>query len=165
MTALGHAWLADRRGIAAVEFALVVPVLLLLLGGVADFGLLMMGRSQLANGIAQGVQYALLIGPGVPAATVSSVVATGSARSGISATVTVEITGPVCYCVSGQPAALSGSSTALSATYTCTGTCPDAKTPGVFLIIAANYTYRSLMPLYSHLANPTVAQTVTVQLQ
>ena len=77
----------------------------------------------------------------------------------------VEITGPVCYCVSGQPTVLSGSSTALSATYTCTGTCPDAKAPGVFLIIAANYTYRSLMPLYSRLANPTVAQTVTVQLQ
>jgi Flp pilus assembly protein TadG len=165
MTSLRPAWLTDRRGIASVEFALIVPVLLLLLGGVADFGLLMMGRSQLANGVAQAVQYALLTGPSVSATTVSSVVKAGSARAGISATVSVQVIGPACYCVSGQPAALFGSSTAVSATYACTSICPNTRSPGAFLIITASYTYQPLMPLYSHLSNTVVAQMVTVQLQ
>jgi Flp pilus assembly protein TadG len=159
-------FIRDRRGVAAVEFAIVAPVLLLLLGGVTDFGLLMSGKSQLANGIAQGVQYALLAGPKVSAATVKSIVRDGSSRSGVKPAVSVTVTGPACYCVSGQPAALSTSSTALSATYTCTGSCPVTTTsPQAFLVIKASYTYQPLMPLYSHLASPMVAETVTVKLQ
>ncbi len=156
----------DRRGVAAVEFAIVAPVLLLMLGGVTDFGLLMSGKSQLANGVAQGVQYALLVGPSVSSATVKSIVQTGSSRSGVQPAVSVTVTGPACYCVSGQPAALSTSSTALSPTYTCTGSCPGTTTsPQAFLVIQASYTYQPLMPLYSQLASPTVAETVTVKLQ
>src|SRR6185369_4201840 len=93
-----HSWAVDRRGIAAVEFAIIAPVLLMLLGGVTDFGLVVAGKSQLANGLAQGAQYALLQGPGVTAATVKTVVQNGSTRSGLTATVTATVTGPACYC-------------------------------------------------------------------
>jgi Flp pilus assembly protein TadG len=158
-------WVRDRHGVAALEFALIVPVLLLLLGGVSDFGLLMWGKSELANGIAQGVQYALLTGPSVSAAAVKSAVQNGATRSGVNATVTVNVTGPACYCVSGQPAVLPSSSTALSSTYTCTGTCPTSgNAPGAYMIITVHYMYQPLMPLYSQLSNPTVAETVTVRL-
>jgi len=159
-------WAGDRRGIAAVEFALVAPVLLLLLGGVTDFGLVMVGKSQLANGLAQGVQYALLQGPGVAAASVNAMVQAGAARAGMATTVTVTVTGPACYCVSGTPAALVTSTPALSASYACTGTCSSpAMAPGVFVTIAASYKYQALMPFYSNLANTTVAQTVRARLQ
>jgi Flp pilus assembly protein TadG len=165
MTALRSLWTADRRGVAAVEFAIIAPVLLLLLGGIADFGLVMIGRSQLANGIAQGVQYALLIGPSVSSSAVNTVVQTGAARAGITATISVQVTGPACYCVSGTPAALGTTSTAMSANYTCTNTCANSTTPSAFIIITASYTYASLMPLYSLLSNPTVSQSITVRLQ
>ncbi len=164
----GHrsSWAGDQRGVAALEFALVAPVLLLLLGGVTDFGLIMSGKSQLANGVAQGVQYALLQGPGVSAANVKAMVQTGSSRSGLKASVTATITGPACYCVAGQPAALVTSSPALSASYACTGTCPSpAMAPGVFVTIAASYVYQPLMPFYSKLANTTVHETATARLQ
>jgi Flp pilus assembly protein TadG len=165
VTTQRYFWTIDCCGVAAVEFAIIAPVLLLLLGGIADFGLVMIGRSQLANGVAQGVQYALLIGPSVSSSAVNTVVQTGAARAGVTATVSVHVTGPACYCVSGTPAALGTTSTAMSANYTCTNTCANSTTPGAFMIINASYTYVSLMPLYSLLFNPTVSQSMTVRLQ
>jgi Flp pilus assembly protein TadG len=168
----GSSWAGDRRGIAAVEFALIAPTLLLLLGGVADFGLLMVGNGQLANGIAQGVHYALLTGPSVVGtgsgtATVQSVVKSAAALSGVKPAVTVTVTGPACYCVSPtSPATLTSAPSRLSGSYTCAGSCPSqAAAPGAFLIITASYAYQPLMPLYSKLANTTVSETVTVRLQ
>jgi Flp pilus assembly protein TadG len=160
-------WTGDRRGVAAVEFAIIAPVLLLLLGGLADYGLLMVGKGQLANGLAQGAQYALLQGPSVSGTTVKTVVQSAAARSGVTGTVTVTVTGPACYCVTGgKPAALTLPSTALSASHTCTGTCPSpAAAPGAFLIIKASYVYQPLMPLYSKITNTTASETVTARLK
>jgi Flp pilus assembly protein TadG len=162
----GFSWLADRRGIAAVEFALIAPILLAMLGGVTDFGLLMSGKSKLANGLAQGVQSALMVGPSVSAATVRAAVQNGAARSGMTSTVAVTVTGPACYCVTGRPAVLSAPPAALSATFTCPGTCPvTAAAPGAFMIVVASYLYQPLMPFYSQLVSPTVSETITVQLR
>lgn len=165
MNGRNSSWIGDRRGLAAIEFAIIAPILLLLLGGMIDFGLLMSGKSQLANGIAQGVQYALQQGAGVSAATVQALVTNGVARSGVPTVVTASVTGPACYCLSGPPAALVTPSTALSATFTCTGTCPASAVPGAYLIITASYVYQPLMPLYSKITNTTVSDTVTVRLK
>jgi Flp pilus assembly protein TadG len=141
-------------------------VLLFFLGGLVDFGLLTVGQSQLANGVAQAAQYALLQGPGVAAANVQAMVQSGSARAGLTATVTAVISGPACYCVTGEPAALVTPSTALTGTFTCTGTCPTPEVaPGAFLTIKASYVYQPLMPFYSKLANTIVPESATVRLQ
>ncbi len=162
----GPRWRTDRRGVAAVEFALVSPFLLILLGGAADFGLLVAGKSKLANGVAQGIQYALSTGPAVTVANLRAAVQGGVARSGVTETVTVSVTAPACYCVSGSPAALSSTSTPLSAANTCTGTCPTGATaPGAYVQVAATYIYQPLMPFYSGLASTTVSESVTARLQ
>jgi Flp pilus assembly protein TadG len=156
----------DRRGVAAVEFALIAPVLLILLGGVADFGLIMTARSQLANGVAQGVQYTLLTGPSATVSGISTAVQAGASRSGLTQAVTVTVNGPACYCLSGRPAALSTTSTALSATNTCAGTCPAGTIgPGAYARVTATFTYEPLMPFYSNIAATTVADTSTVRLR
>jgi len=74
MNTTGRTWIKDRRGVAAIEFAIVAPVLLMMLAGTADFGLIRTGKSQMANGVAQGIEYALLQGPSVTAANVISMV-------------------------------------------------------------------------------------------
>jgi Flp pilus assembly protein TadG len=159
-------WLADRRGVAAIEFALIAPLLLLCLAGIADFGLLTVGRSRLANGVAQATQYALLQGSSVTLANVQAMVVSGSARAGLTAAVTPGGSGPACYCVAGQPAALVSSSTPLTGTFTCTGTCPTPQAaPGAFMTISGSFVYRPLMPFYSTLANTTVSESATVRLQ
>ncbi|MDQ2762839.1 MAG: pilus assembly protein, partial [Pseudomonadota bacterium] len=85
---------------AAIEFAIIVPVLLLLLGGLADFALAFRSKGLLASSVAQGAEYAFLAGPVVSAAFVQSVVAQKLALSPADVTVT----GPACACVSGTPA-------------------------------------------------------------
>jgi Flp pilus assembly protein TadG len=155
---------SDRRGLAALEFALTAPLLFMILGGVIDFGLIMVGRSRLANGLAQGLQYALSTGAGVKAADISAAVRGGSSRAGLTEVVAVSVTGPACYCVTGSPATL-GTRSALSASNTCTSTCPvPANGPGVFVTITATYTYQPLLPLFSNLTSPTVTQTTTARL-
>lgn len=166
MKASGFPWTKDRRGVAAVEFALVAPVLLGLLGSAADFGLVFAGKSKLANGVAQGIQYALLIGPGVSAAGLQAAVTNGALRSGLTQTVAVSVSGPACYCVSGTPSALAATSTALSARNTCTAACPVNTTgPNAYVRVVAKYTYQPLMPFYSKLASSTVSETVAARLQ
>jgi Flp pilus assembly protein TadG len=165
MRARRQSFRADRRGLAAFEFALVAPILLIIVGGITDFGLIMVGRSRLANGVAQGTQLALLTGVGVTASAITTNVQGGANRAGLAETVTVTVTGPACYCPTGFPVTL-GSKSALSADNICTGSCPgSASGPGAFVTIAAEYTYQPLMPLYSLLSSPTVAQTTTVRLQ
>jgi Flp pilus assembly protein TadG len=47
----------DERGVSAVEFALVVPVLLIALLGVADLGNVVYKRSDMESALRAGVQY------------------------------------------------------------------------------------------------------------
>ena len=82
MNTIGGKCIKDRRGVAAIEFAIVAPMLLMVLAGITDFGLIRTGKSQMANGVAQGIEYALLQGPGVTAANIISMVQAGSARAG-----------------------------------------------------------------------------------
>ena len=165
MSGLGTLLRRDRRGLAALEFALVAPMLLLILGGIADFGLIMVGRSRLANGVAQAAQLALLSGAGVSATSITTNVQNGASRAGLTEAVTVTVTGPACYCVTGTPASL-GTKSTLSANYTCTATCPASATgPGTFVTIAAKYTFQPLMPLSALLSSLTIGQTTTVRLQ
>jgi Flp pilus assembly protein TadG len=155
----------DRAGVAALEFALVAPVLLLLLGGVADFGLFIVGKNQLSNGVAQGVHYALRKGPSVSAATVQTMVREGASLAGVTLPVNVVVTGPECSCASGSPAALTRQGL-VNADHTCSGTCPNGSTlPGIYIGIVATYTFRPLMPLYSQLTDPVTTQAATVRLQ
>jgi Flp pilus assembly pilin Flp len=51
---------ADRRGTAAAEFALVVPVLVLLLFGCFQFGVLFLANAGLQNAVGEGARMATL---------------------------------------------------------------------------------------------------------
>jgi Flp pilus assembly protein TadG len=142
-----------RTGSAAVEFALVTPLLLVMCGGLADFGIMLGFRHRLASGVAQGAGYAFNTGANVSAAAVQGVVqATASLPSAA-----VGVTGPACYCVSGTPAAL--------AALACTNPCPDGTAPGKYVLISGSYSYRSIMPYFSALTSLTIQQSATVRVQ
>lgn len=155
MSAL-HALRRARRGTAALEFALLTPLLLAFLGGVTDFGLVTIARSQLANAVAQGAQYAILTGTDVSPTTIKTLVQKASPLNNLTATVT-PAAGAACYCISGSPLAL------VSAT--CTATCPDGTAPGEYLTISATYTYNPIMPFYSKMASTTLTEKAQVRIQ
>ena len=80
---------ADRRqrqrGTAALEFALVAPLLLLLIGGVANYGWAMWSAGALSNAVSQGAYYSFLNGTKVSAASIESFVQSASGLSGVTA--------------------------------------------------------------------------------
>ncbi len=65
----GH---ADERGAAAVEFALVVPILLLLLFGIIDYGYMLSFRQALSQGAAEGARAAAVKPTGTVTATLET---------------------------------------------------------------------------------------------
>lgn len=145
---------SDNRGLAGVEFAMLAPVLLLMLGCLSDFALAFWNKGVLANSVAEGAEYAVVAGPDVSASSIQSVV--GQKLSLPASAVTVM--GPSCYCVSGMPA------TAVA--QACTVPCPTTSTlPGTYVTISARFTYTSLLPLYSHLANPVLVETTMARLK
>lgn len=156
-------WL-DQRGVAALEFALTAPVLLLVMGGAIDFGLATLGSGRLASGVNHGVATAIAQGTAVTAASIVTAVQNGARLAGLIDTVTVTVSGPACYCLSGSPLSLPATSTAMTATG-CAGTCPSGSAgPYVFMKINASFTYQALMPSYSGLNQRAVTQSAVVRL-
>ncbi len=84
---------ADRRGAAAVEFALVAPLLILtIVMPIFEFGRGMMVSEQLTHAARVGCRAGLL--PGNSSSTVTSLINTNLSGQGISnATVTVNVNG------------------------------------------------------------------------
>ena len=143
----------DRRATAALEFAIVGPVLVALLGGAADLGLSTVSRNQLATAVADGAQFAFKAGATITAATVQNMVQASGGLTGVTAVVT----GPALYCVGGSPATLTAA--------TAGQTCSDGTAPGTYLTITASYTYQQIMPLSSTFLNTNLQQSATVRLQ
>jgi Flp pilus assembly protein TadG len=146
----------QRRAVAAVEFAIIAPVLLLMLGSLVDTGMLEWSRSQLAVAVANGIRYAMLAGPSVTASAVQTAVNGATTLTPI----TVSVTAPSCYCSSH-----SGTTTTLTAASSCTTSCLDGYKPGKYTIITATYTYPPIMPLLSKMTSIARSQSATVRLQ
>jgi len=60
LTDVGRWRNSAQRGAAAVEFALVLPVLLLVVFGVIDFGIVMAQKASLANAARTGARYGVV---------------------------------------------------------------------------------------------------------
>lgn len=99
----------SQEGAAAVEFAIVVPVLLLLLFGIIDFGRMLFVQVSLAAASHEGARASSLRpvtsgnASAVAAAVATAVAQTapGAARLGALGTATVSVATPT-YCTSGQ---------------------------------------------------------------
>jgi Flp pilus assembly protein TadG len=142
-----------RRAVATVEFALVTPLMMMFVGGLADFGLELSAKGKLINAVAQGAQYAYL-NPTATAASIKNIVQTSSTLSGVKA----DVTTPAYYCITG---------TATTPTLTASSAgkvCADGTTAGYFVTIVATYTYAPLMPDWSGLLSTSLSQSVTARM-
>jgi Flp pilus assembly protein TadG len=71
-----------RRGQALVEFCLVVPIFLLLLSGVIDFGFLLFQRMSVINAAREGARAAAMVYDATTAETVAKQAAVSAAAQG-----------------------------------------------------------------------------------
>jgi Flp pilus assembly protein TadG len=146
----------DRRGIAALEFVVIAPALLTMLASLADFGLALRDRTQLAAAVDAGAAYAFAQGQAV-ADTTQSVSATDVQAKVLAATAlgaTVSVTGPATYCIVNAALTAGTAGTA----------CPNGNPPGTYMIITASFRYRPMLPVYSLMAATTLTETASVRL-
>jgi hypothetical protein len=162
-----RAWLgrlAAGRATAALEFALASPLLVVMLGGAADFGLAQFYRVNLANAVAAGAQYALLTGPAVGTGNIQTIVTDAMyLPAGASGNLLVTVTGPGgssspgggCLSVSGSPVLIT------SASYG--SPCGDGSTAGTYVLITATYTSIGLMNGFMSSLTHPITESATVR--
>jgi Flp pilus assembly protein TadG len=152
------------RGVAAIEFAIAFPILLLFLGGVTDFGIVYYRQSCLSAAVAAGAQYANLTdqtSPPVTAANIQTVMQNAAAQSMPSVTVTATATNPaLCYCITG-----SSPNSTLTATI-CGASCASGGTAGKYVQLTLTHNYTPLLPSLSKLVGTqTLSKSAWVPLQ
>ena len=177
----------DRRGGAAVEFALVTPIFCLLLAGIVDLGGALYTKFKLDSAVTAGANFAQVNALNVSstngqtlANNIATIVETSQGSSwaddgvvvnnGPSSTVsggTATTSGTAanadaCYCPSGSPGSFTwGSST------TCGSACPGTNTgyAGKFVTITASHSYTPIFSSYGIVQNDTITASAAVQVQ
>jgi len=98
--------LACEKGAELIEFALVLPLLLLVMFGIMDFGLLFQRYETVTNAAREGARIAVL--PGYGQADVQARVSQYLAASGLTATPSIAYVGPQALNVGGACVTLTG---------------------------------------------------------
>lgn len=114
------------RGQSLVEFALVLPILLIMIFGIIDFGMGLRSYISLTNATREGARFAAV---GNPAGTYPA------DCDGVSSD---DVIGRVCVAIEGLKLTDLNS---VSVTY------PNGTGPGNSVIVAADYTYEYITPL------------------
>lgn len=133
------AWRNGVAGTAAIEFAICVPIIFILLVGVVEVGFSMYQSMQVFNSVEAGAVYAAKYG--WDANGIAAAVTNATGTPGISAT-----PAPEKYC--GCPTAGGVAATA------CNVACVNANTPGEYVKISAAMLRQSIIP-YADFSLPT----------
>jgi Flp pilus assembly protein TadG len=116
---------ADRSGNIIIEFALALPILIVLTLGLLDLGRYSMQKSALLQGARAGAQYGVLAP--TEEANINSTAQTATGLTGVTATSSV-----FCECVSG-------------ATVLCSTTCSGGATIRRYVTVNMNKTFDSVL--------------------
>ncbi len=159
--------LPDERGVAAIEFAFMAPLFLLLLAGVADLGGGVYIKMRVDSAVDSAATYALAQGGSVSSsggsALATNLINMLASQLGVStttATVTVN-NGPAVTLSGGAAAASgtgsqadlcycptrSGSAVVWGAAVTCASQCSNGGLAGKFVAISASRQFTPILPL------------------
>ncbi|HEY5411889.1 MAG TPA: TadE/TadG family type IV pilus assembly protein [Caulobacteraceae bacterium] len=175
---LGAAFARDRRGVAAVEFALISPTVILILVALIDLGGMLYTRFQLDASLSAAANYAMVnatsanstSGAGL-ASTLAGLISSGQSSNWANSSVTVNA-GPQagsaggtvstsgsassadsCYCPTGTAASVTW-----GGSQTCGATCTGGGYAGKFVLLSAS---RSYTPIFSGYGLVSQAGTMT----
>jgi Flp pilus assembly protein TadG len=174
-----------RDATAAVELALIAPLLLTLFAGIVDFARVYDQELELSTAVAAAAEYALLNAASINstsaaslAATLSGIVANSNGAAWAGATVTVNdgATSVVangattasgtaanansCWCPTGSTAALGWGAAA-----TCGSACAGGTLAGRFVTITGTRLFTAVFGNYGLIGNITLHQSTIVQAQ
>ena len=177
----------NNRGIAAVEFAFIVPVFLILLMGAVDISQMLLAYYRLDQAVAAGAQYAVLNASNVNstngsslASNIANVVANANGTASANDTVVVN-NGPAvtvtngsssssgtasnadsCYCPTGSPPTWTWGSSK-----TCSSNCDGGVVgqSGKYVTVTASVAYTPILKIYTFINNSTLTQSAAVRTQ
>ena len=159
---------SESDGITASEFAICATVLLTILAGTVDIGLLLYTDFQLDTAVNAGAQYAVnnaamvSSNPGTLNTEISNVVnnlnGAGWATSTVNVNNSNDTTG--CYCPSGSPGSWNWGTTV-----TCGSSCAGGGIGGQFVTITGNRSVSPLFPTFGFVQNGTISRNVLVETQ
>jgi Flp pilus assembly protein TadG len=175
-----------QEGIAAVEFAFVVPVLLILLMGIVDVGQMLFAYYELDQAVAAGAEYAVLnaanvssTNGGTLASSVAAAVANANGANWTNDTVIVN-NGPTVAITNGT-AVSSGTATNADDFYCPTGSASNwswgtaytsevscstgGGTAGKYVTITASYSYTPLLRIFNFIQSGPLSLSTAVQTQ
>lgn len=179
--------LGGRRGVAALEFGLLAPVLMMVLAGIVDIGNATVAKIALNGVVNSSASYALVrydqvnsTSGATLASDLGKIAANGrktawadaviTVNNGPKSTVTNGVAAPSgtaasadsCYCPTG---AATGTVTWGTAT-TCGNACPSGGgKAGKFVLISASHTYTPIFSGYSFVPNGKLTVAALVQVQ
>ena len=188
MHSILHSCLAGKRtddGVAAIEFAFLVPVFAILFAGIVDISQMLYGYYQLDQAVAAGAQYAVLNAANVTSSTgaalatsIATVVENANGTAWTNDTVVVN-NGPTTTVTNGS-ASSSGTAANADSYYCVTGTemnwtwgtaystqtnCSGGDTAGKYVTITATYNYVPWVAIYNIFSNQTLNQSAAVRVQ
>ncbi len=100
-------WKLNDRGAVAAEFALLLPVLMLILFGAIEFGMMMYGREVVTNATREGARYGIVAqSPPVTSGQMITQATTYLTGTGVNPA-SVIFSVPACCGVTGTPVTLS----------------------------------------------------------
>ena len=142
-----RAFKESARGTAAIEFALVAPLLVLLLVGTTELGLAIRDADRVQQAAAAGAAFA--VEHGWDSAGIAAAVASGSGAQGVSAS-----PAPALFCGCPQAAGITATD--------CSVTCADGSGARQYVRVSATLARTSLMasalPLPANLTRQSVAR-------
>ncbi len=122
-----------RRGQSMVEFALVIPIFMLILAGILDFGFALYSRMTVINAARDGARAAVMVPDFSTITTVAQQAADSSAAGAGMTPSSVSVT-----CLQ----------TSVSLTSPATIACGPTVVPGDSVSVTVNYTYKTFFPLF-----------------
>ena len=157
----------DRRAVAMIEFAVVTPILVLLLLPLVDLGLGFYVKTQLMTAAEAGTQYAFVNGwSGTSTSTQTSILSAVSHATGLGGVSASPAPVLACGCADGTTIAYSfpGGAFSPSACSAMTA-CTSGQKPGAYVTVNTQVSYRPVFTYLVFSGTTTLSATSTVRIQ
>lgn len=158
-------WTHSRSGIAALEMALLAPVMATLGLLVVDFAAAFLSKARITRALENAAEYATLAGQN---SVVASTIISGATT--IAGNVSSSFLGiPTVTAVINQGAAAGSKCCLGTGTWSCstsaTFTCSDGSSPGVYITVSARYPFTPLFSLDTYLTGKTLSDQIVAPVQ
>ncbi|OLP56786.1 hypothetical protein BJF92_11990 [Rhizobium rhizosphaerae] len=172
-----------REGIAAVEFAFIAPLFVLLMAGVSDVSLFIIKRMKADAAVSSAANQALTSGAGLTSSTADStanllaailrapdpggtarILINGSRQYDVTAT-TITASGPASAADECRCPTSSGGTITWGGAVSCTSTCASGAPAGKYVSIAYNRPYKTMFPNYGVIPGNGITIQTAAQVQ